>query len=207
MERPQLLLNEGEGYIVGGWLNHGTMPGLTSQQMTAGLVKYDMCKNTFTNVTRPDSNGRSEGALLFIPTGISGMLVYFGGLYDTTFNGSMIGSSMDTIFLFDIEGGQWYTQTATGETPPMRRRFCAGVTWPQDHSSYNIYIAAGLGVPLNDLGFDDVYILSLPSFQWIKWWVNDPSLAKPFHTMTCNVINKTQVSLRDAMHGMSKVFR
>jgi hypothetical protein len=199
------VVERGEGYLVGGWLNNGTTPGITSQQMTAGLVKYDMCKNTFTNTTGPDSNGRSEGALVFIPAGISGMLVYFGGLYDPSFNGSMIGSSMDEIFLFDIEGGEWYTQTATGDIPPMRRRFCAGVTWPQDHSSYNIYIAAGLGIPPNELGYDDTYILSLPSFQWIKWWSSDPSQSKPFHSTTCNVINNAQVSLYDCKYNYAQV--
>jgi Kelch motif len=185
-------VERGEGYLLGGWINNRTTPGFSGKQMTDGLVKYDMCNNAFSNFTGPDSNGRSEGSMVFIPASDSGMLVYFGGLLDPTFNGSMIGSPMDTIVLYNIQNGQWYTQKATGDIPPMRRRFCAGVTWPADYSSYNIYVFGGLGVSPDGLGFDDVYILTLPSFQWIKWWTAAPVAARPRHSMTCNVINKGQ---------------
>lgn len=55
-----------------------------------------------------------------------------------------------------------YTQKATGNVPDMRRRFCGGVAWAPDHSSYNIYLYGGAGLPPSTIGFDDVYILSLP---------------------------------------------
>jgi hypothetical protein len=197
-------IERGEGYQVGGWVNNRTTPGFQGEQMTAGLVKYDMCKNAFSNVTGPDANGRSEGSLVFIPAGDAGMLVYFGGLLDPSFNGSMIGSPMDIIFLYNIQNDQWYTQKATGDIPPMRRRFCAGVTWPKDYSSYNIYVFGGLGVPPNGAGFDDVYILTLPSFQWIKWWTSSSKTARPRHSMTCTVINKAQVS-RHLDHFMTSL--
>jgi hypothetical protein len=32
------------------------------------------------------------------------------------------------IHLYDIANAKWYTQTATGDVPDMRRRFCAGVS-------------------------------------------------------------------------------
>ena len=78
---------------------------------------------------------------------------------------------MQEILLYDIANSKWYTQKATGEVPEQRRRFCAGVVWAEDRSSYNIYLYGGLGVPAG-LGFDDIYILSIPSFRWIKWYVN-----------------------------------
>ena len=183
----------GEGYYLGGWINNQTSVSLLRSQMTSGLVKFDMCKKTFSNMTGPDANGRGEGSMVFIPAGDAGMLVYFGGLLDPYLNGTMIGSPMDTIFIFDIGSGQWYSQTATGDIPEMRRRFCAGVSWTTDHSSYNVYVFGGLGAPPNGIGFDDLYILSLPSFQWIKWWESTGPAGKPRHSLTCSVINKGQV--------------
>jgi hypothetical protein len=40
--------------------------------------------------------------------------------------------------MFDINDGKWYTQTATGEVPQLRRGACAGVIWAKDRSSPNL---------------------------------------------------------------------
>lgn len=50
----------------------------------------------------------------------------------------------------------------------------------------------GLGFGSNSSGYDDVYILSLPSFQWVKWWEgsNPPN---PHHSLTCNIVNSGQM--------------
>lgn len=37
-------------------------------------------------------------------------------------------------------------------------------TWAQDQSSYNVYLYGGASMPPFTVGFDDVYILSIPSF-------------------------------------------
>lgn len=96
----------------------------------------------------------------YIPASDGGMLVYFGGIRDLYGNGTVVGQEMDEIFLYDILSGRWYTQKTTGTTPPMRRSFCSGVTWPDDQSSYNIYLYGGAGMPTDDTaGYDDVYIL------------------------------------------------
>lgn len=41
---------------------------------------------------------------------------------------------------------------------------------------------------MNATGFDDVYILSLPSFKWVKYWEGDDG-GRPHHSLTCNVIH------------------
>jgi hypothetical protein len=41
---------------------------------------------------------------------------------------------------------------------------CAGVIWPEDRSSYNLYVQGGIGE--DGKTFGETYILSLPSFQW-----------------------------------------
>lgn len=100
---------------------------------------------------------------------------------------------MSTIFLYDIAEGKWYQHSATGQIPENRRKFCAGATWAQDQSSYNIYLYGGAGFAENATGFDDVYILTLPSFTWIKWYPTEPGPGYPHHSLTCNVIDNSQM--------------
>lgn len=55
------------------------------------------------------------------------------------------------------------------------------------------YLYGGLGFGANATGFDDVYILSLPSFQWIRWWEGSGDNPNPHNSLTCNVVNKGQM--------------
>src|SRR5271168_3052197 len=48
-------------------------------------------------------------------------------------------------------------------------------------------------MPPNTTGFDDVYILSLPSFIWIKWYPSSPGVGAPHNSLTCNVKNGAQM--------------
>lgn len=66
------------------------------------------------------------------------MLIYFGGIATPYGNDTMIGMPMSTILIYDITNAKWYNQTATGDIPGMRRRFCAAAAWPTDQSSYNM---------------------------------------------------------------------
>jgi hypothetical protein len=115
-----------EGYYLGGWMSSQTMPGWTGNPIaTSNLIRYDMIKHTFTNNTGPNAAGRAEGVMVYLPAGDSGLLAYFGGIVDPSRNGTMVASSMSTIYIFDILSGKWYTQTASGNVPDSRRRFCA----------------------------------------------------------------------------------
>ena len=100
---------------------------------------------------------------------------------------------METIFLYDIAEAKWYQQNATGQIPENRRKFCAGAVWAQDQSSYNIYLYGGAGFAENATGFDDVYILTLPAFTWIKWYPTEPGPGSPHHSLSCNVVNDAQM--------------
>src|SRR5436305_13796590 len=62
-----------------------------------------------------------------------------------------------------------------------------------DLDKSNIYLYGGAGFGSNATGFDDVYILSMPSFQWIKWWPTLPNTGHPHNSLSCNVINNTQM--------------
>lgn len=129
----------GEAYYYGGWLSNASVPGWTGPAAaTNGLIKYNMDSNTWTNNTGPDSIPRAEGVMVYLPASDGGMLVYFGGISTPYGNNTMVGMPMSTILIYDIAGGKWYNQSASGDVPDMRRRFCAGATWAQDRSSYNM---------------------------------------------------------------------
>lgn len=175
-------------------MNNKTTPGFQGQRMISGMVKFDMDKQKFTNFTGPDHAGRAEGGLSFLPVSDAGMLVYFGGVMDPPRNGTVVGSPMSTIWMFNIATYQWYSQNASGTIPDMRRRFCVGATWAQDRNSFSIYMYGGLGIGPDDMGFDDVYILSIPSFRWVKFWPTEQTTTRPRHSMTCNVVDSGQVN-------------
>ena len=129
----------GQGYMLGGWLSNSSVPGWIGGAMaTSTLIKYDMDSQVWTNNTGPDNVPRAEGAMVYLPGSGSGLLVYFGGITAPFYNETMIESPMDTIYVYDIASSRWYTQTATGDAPPARRRFCAGAAWVPDQSSYNM---------------------------------------------------------------------
>ncbi|KAF7554856.1 hypothetical protein G7Z17_g2617 [Cylindrodendrum hubeiense] len=51
------------------------------------------------------------------------------------------------------------------------RQFCVDVAWAEDKSSFNIYLWGGLAAypPLTNVtAYSDIYVLTLPSFTWVK---------------------------------------
>jgi hypothetical protein len=152
--------SRGVGYYYGGWLSNASVPAFgTTRIPTSGLVSYDYIKDVWTNNTGPDSIPRAEGVLNWIPASDGGMLVQFGGLQfpnagagnytPTGVRHSVTGVApfsgtdwwqvpMNEIRLYDIANAKWYLQNATGDIPQSRKRFCAGATWSEDKSSYNM---------------------------------------------------------------------
>jgi len=75
---------------------------------------------------------------------------------------------MRTIDIYDVDSKKWYQQS-TKDGPSTRARGCAVVGTAADRSSFNIYYYGGFdGIhPANDF-YDDVWVLSLPSFTWTQ---------------------------------------
>lgn len=90
-----------------------------------------------------------------------------------------------TIYLYDIGTQTPYSQRTSGPTPAMRRRFCGGASWPDDRSSFDMFVCPEDlievvanrfrishffgGLPPYDqegYGYADAWILSIPSFTW-----------------------------------------
>lgn len=127
----------------------------------------------------------------FLPMGRKGVLVNFGGI-DMGDKGKTQG--MEKIEIYDVDTETWITQTAEGAkdsgVPSGRTDGCSVMAKAEDGSSWNIYMYGGLerdsGKALND-----VWVLSIPSFTWIKLATNmasrkfpPPDLHKP-SKLTC----------------------
>lgn len=183
--------------IDGGYQNSKTVPSWTGSPTTSnGLVEYDMQTGKIRGLRAySDGLGMAEGAMVAIPASAAGMLLYFGGVSSTNGNSTEVALDMTQILIYDIGDNSWFAQTATGDIPANRRKFCAGVTAAQDASSYNVYIYGGFGFGVNASGFDNVYILSLPSFTWIKWasMSYDPKIGNPHGDLTCNMVGSNQM--------------
>lgn len=134
----------GMAYILGGWLNNNTVPSWSGPPFaTSGLVQYNMDHKTWTNNSGPDTTPRVEGVMTYLPAGDNGLLVYFGG-FSVFDNGTANPSPMTNIYIYDIVSTKWYTQTASGDIPAARKRFCAGTAWAADQSSYNMCVSLDL---------------------------------------------------------------
>ena len=129
----------GQGYYYGGWISNASMQGWARPRtMSSDFYKYEYDTNMTSTANPPDVFPRAEGALLWIPAGDTGMLVYFGGIVSRDNNGTASPQPLDTIFVYDPSTNAWETQRATGEIPQNRRQFTSGVAWAPDRSSYNM---------------------------------------------------------------------
>lgn len=90
---------------------------------------------------------------------------------------------MTTIDIYDVASGNWYQQKSSSSThPPILAMGCAVVQAAPDRTSFNIYHYGGYGGadPREDFT-DDVWILTLPSFKWIKGLSGDDLHARAGH--------------------------
>lgn len=75
-----------------------------------------------------------------------------------------------------------YQQNTTGDIPPQLTLFCSVVAEAEDRSSFNIYIYGGYdGINATEIPSDDVYVLSIPSFTWIKVYSGQPTHGRTGH--------------------------
>ncbi|KAI1422303.1 hypothetical protein F5Y12DRAFT_799738 [Xylaria sp. FL1777] len=135
----------------------------------------------WSNSTLPSGiPSRANPSVVWVPVGEQGILVVLGGVsypeYSTVnkTSANVAQSEKDSptymanIDIYDIASGTWYQQPTTG-APSQLAMGCAVVATAQDYSSYNIYYYGGFDGLHEDEDFNDsVWILSLPSFMWMK---------------------------------------
>ncbi|KAN0087323.1 hypothetical protein V8E54_001011 [Elaphomyces granulatus] len=143
-----------------------------------------MSDQTWSNNTLPDNiPGRINAELVWIPVSQSGVLIAIGGVVHSdvvtwaiSLTATQAAASnqtsptfMQTVPVYDVEYRNWYMQQTSGDIPPQLTMFCSVVAAASDNSSYNIYIYGGYnGIDVSRATSDDVYVLSIPSFTWVK---------------------------------------
>ncbi|KAK6361887.1 hypothetical protein TWF730_005598 [Orbilia blumenaviensis] len=174
----------------------------SSQLITADLT--DQVRTEWTNRTldRP-ARPRLDAEMVYVPAGKLGALIVIGGVthaewqgrgldesqsaYEAAVNRSVVTgpSFLQAVDVYDINEERWYVQNTTGDIPPTSlAQFCATVATSQDGKSHHIYIYGGY--PGDSLVrpipyYDDVYVLSIPAFEWTKVLDGSPSTARKGH--------------------------
>ncbi|CAJ2514047.1 Uu.00g021660.m01.CDS01 [Anthostomella pinea] len=165
-----------------------------------GMVVLDLVNHEATNTSTDsvdDGNPRVRGGMVYIPQiGNMGVLVSLGGA--TGMDASLRPVSLSQVNIFYVESSRqtesttpndgWYTQMITGEVPSPRVDFCLVVVSAPDNSSFNIYLYGGWD-PTQTKYFDDIWVLSIPSFTWTK--VYEGTLPRFAHT--CHLVGNRQM--------------
>ncbi|KAL9635032.1 MAG: hypothetical protein Q9164_003726 [Protoblastenia rupestris] len=111
----------------------------------------------------------------YVHFGKEGVIVSLGG-------NEIVRASRDMshIQTFDLESQTWSQITATGKIPKPRTQFCYDLSAALDDSSFQLIIYGGS----NDdegIGFEDVYVLTMPAFRWIKIQDKGASISNYFN--------------------------
>ncbi|OAP62255.1 hypothetical protein AYL99_04458 [Fonsecaea erecta] len=172
----------------------------SSANVTANtLIEVDMSvmrSEKWTNTTLPDNiPPRANAELVWIPVSEKGVLVAIGGvsapeeIWASGLNNSQTSQSeaqspgfMTTLPVYDIASSTWHLQKTSGQAPGQLTEFCSVVATAKDSSSFNVYIYGGYdGLNAADEPSDDVWILSIPSFQWVKAYSGNTSHGRSGH--------------------------
>ncbi|KAF4167415.1 hypothetical protein CNMCM6936_005031 [Aspergillus lentulus] len=164
------------------------------------MIKVDMSgmrDNKWSNLSLPAYvPARANAELVWIPVAEAGVLVAIGGVINpaTIFSSDGLTSAqqnaskraspgfMETVSVYDVSGDRWYLQNTTGDIPPQLTQFCSVYASAADGSSHNIYVYGGYdGLNTENTPSDDVYVLSLPSFSWIKLYSGNSTHGRSGH--------------------------
>ncbi|KAK1776751.1 hypothetical protein QBC45DRAFT_356772 [Copromyces sp. CBS 386.78] len=162
-----------------------------------GMVSYDMKTRTFsridTSTVIPPLGTLIDGRAHFVPQfGPNGLVMVLGG---------EVGEAIldfNNITFFDPKSGRWGWQKTAGYAPTERESFCmVGVASPA--GTYELFIYGGADRAFTEF-YDDIYILSLPGFVWLK---TDAHSVEPRNNHDCVVVGKRQMLVVGG-HGQNK---
>lgn len=191
-----------DGYTTEGWsqsvprlylrsLLELTFPGVTNDQVESlsnnGVAGSDGVYRNVTDGGQQADVGftqRADGLLIYVPGfGDQGILLAIAGGTNESF------TQMNQLDVYDIATSSWYIQSTSGPTPEIRVNPCAVIAAAPDGTSYNIYMFGGQNlIPAgNQTQFNDMWILTLPSFTWIPVDMDGQSVPYGRSGHTCNV--------------------
>ncbi|KAI9891804.1 MAG: hypothetical protein M1814_002369 [Vezdaea aestivalis] len=174
-----------------------TFPGYTNNGVKSlGGGKKAPDEGVWRNITGgglQDKGGfteRADGVLVYIPGwGDEGIIVGLAGGTNETF------SQMNVVDIYDIGTSTWYKQATSGTTPAIRVNPCAIAVAAPDGSSIQIHLYGGQNlIPYGDQHqYDDMWILTVPSFTWIKVDTSKQSIPPARAGHSCNVWNAQMI--------------
>lgn len=96
---------------------------------------------------------------------------------------------MNVIDVYDIANSTWYKQSTSGNYPKLRVNPCAVAASAPDGSSTNVYLYGGQNlIPYGEqIQYDDMWILTIPSFTWIEVNTTGQSVPPARVGHTCNM--------------------
>lgn len=204
----------GRGYYFGGHLDGYTTAGWsqsTPRVYLTSLLEYTFpgqknpsisnsptagSSGLYRNITQGGLQGtasfpeRADGALVYVPGfGSDGIILGLAGGTNETF------TQMNIIDVYDIANSTWYKQSTSGPTPDIRVNPCTVAQSAADGSSIQVYMYGGQNlIPAgNQTQYDDVWILTIPSFTWIRVDTSDQSVPPARAGHTCNAWNAQMV--------------
>lgn len=125
---------------------------------------------------------RADGILVYVPGfGDEGILLGLAGGTNSTF------TQMNVIDIYDVATSTWFKQPTSGSAPKIRVNPCAVVAAAADGSSYNMYMFGGQDLGDDQTQYNDMWILTIPSFTWIKVDQGDQSVPYARAGHTCNI--------------------
>jgi hypothetical protein len=133
---------------------------------------------------------RADGVLVYIPGwGEAGILIGLAGGTVTDGDNDTFVRDLRMLSVYDIKNSEWYHQEATGNIPSVRVNPCAVVATVQDGSSFQVYLYGGQNlVPYEEqIQYSDMYILTIPSFTWIKVDQDADNIPLPRAGHTCSL--------------------
>src|SRR5690606_26549181 len=92
------------------------------------------------------------------------------------------------------EREEWYRQPTTffnNDEPEPRSRFCAALAHDWESDTWDLWIFGGQSLKDPSEGVSDIWVLSMPSFVWVK--VTDPTGYRPIRTHSCDAVGNTLV--------------
>lgn len=170
-------------YWVGGYQDSDTTPAITDKTVdyATGMIQFNTTTGTFTQLDAPFTPVQ-QGALVYLPVGEKGILVFVGGEVPSIqkgINATLTPNQWNHALVYDIAGDKWYSQTMAGSVA-SRTQFCTAVEQDLSTPSYQIYTIGGADYESRE-ALADVSYLSIPSFKWFQ----AGPLNKPRMTHTC----------------------
>ncbi|KAB8233993.1 uncharacterized protein BDW43DRAFT_310668 [Aspergillus alliaceus] len=111
---------------------------------TTGMIQFNTTTGTFTQFDAPFTPVQ-RGALVCVPVGEKGALVFVGGEVPSVqkgINATLTPNHWNYAWVYDIAGSKWYNQTTAGSVA-SRTGFCAVVEQDLSTWSYQIYVIGG----------------------------------------------------------------